>query len=505
MRTLLFAATFLCLVAPELRAQDSALPPLRIALREDADILDPTLARTYVGRIVFTALCDKLFDINERLEIVPQLATGFEWPDSTTLVIHLRAGVLFHDGTPMDAAAVKYSLERHLNMQGSGRRGEIASMDKVEVVDPATIRITLKSPNAPFVAQLTDRAGMIVSPKAAEAAGRDFGARPVCAGPFKFTERVAQDRIVLDRFAEYWDAKNIHFSRVTFQPIVDSSVRLANLQAGAIDLSEQVVPSDVDAVKKNGKLKLVISDGLGYQSINFNLAHGPKSNTPLGQNALVRQAFQLAIDREALIQVVYNGMYTPNAQAVPPASPFYAPDVKPTLRDVAAAKALLLTAGVKLPVPVTLTLPNNPDIRQSGEVLQAMLAEAGFELKLNTMEFASSLDAADRGDFEAYLIGWSGRADADGNLWNFLHTGAPLNYPGYSSKEADTLLEQARGVTDVKARQALYAKLAALSAKDLPVMYLYTPKNIVGMSTKLTGFSAVPDGMIRLQGMSMGK
>ena len=162
----------------------------RIALREDPDSLDPTLARTYVGRIVFAGLCDKLFDINEKLEIVPQLAPSYEWTDPKTLVIHLRPGVLFQDGTKMDAEAVKYTLERHLTMPGSFRRAEINAIDHVEVVDPLTVRIVLKAPSSPFLAQLTDRSGMIVSPKAAEAEGKDFALHPVCAGPFKFVERV---------------------------------------------------------------------------------------------------------------------------------------------------------------------------------------------------------------------------------------------------------------------------------------------------------------------------
>ena len=172
---------------------------LRIGLREDPDILDPTLSRTYVGRIVYMALCDKLFDVNERLEVVPQLATGFRWENPTTLIVTLREGVRFHDGEAMDAEAVRYSLNRHLTLQGSFRRSEIADMERVEVVDPRTVRIVLKAPSASFVAALTDRAGMIVSPKAAEALGRNFGTRPVCAGPFRFVERVAQERIVVER------------------------------------------------------------------------------------------------------------------------------------------------------------------------------------------------------------------------------------------------------------------------------------------------------------------
>ncbi len=120
---------------------------LRIALREDADLLDPTLARTYVGRIVFAGLCDKLFDIDEKLKIVPQLATGYEWADPKTLLIHLRPGVLFQDGEPMDAAAVKYTLDRDLTLPGSFRRGEVSAIDHVDVVDPATVRVVLKSPS----------------------------------------------------------------------------------------------------------------------------------------------------------------------------------------------------------------------------------------------------------------------------------------------------------------------------------------------------------------------
>jgi peptide/nickel transport system substrate-binding protein len=505
MRQFLLAAAATALLALPAHAQTPPDQTLRIALNEDADLLDPTLARTYVGRIVFAGLCDKLVDVNEKLEIVPQLATSWQWADNRTLVMKLRPGVTFHDGTPMDAAAVAYSLMRHLTMPGSSRRGEISVLDRAEVVDPATVRLVLKEPSAPFLSQLADRAGMIVSPKAAEAAGKDFGTHPVCAGPFSFTERVAQDRIVLDRFPAYWDAGNIHFARVVYLPIVNSTAKLANLQSGTVDLAERIQPTDADAVRADPHLRLMIYPWLGYQSINFNVAHGARANTPLGRDARVRKAFELAIDRTALVQVVYNGVQTPIAQAVPPASPFYDADVKPPARDLAAARKLLAEAGVSLPVPVVLTVANGPDTRQTGEVIQAMAAEAGFDVKVQQMEFASGLDAADRGDFEAYLIGWSGRPDADGNLWNFLHTGGPLNYPAYSNKDMDGWLDGARATTDLAARKALYAKVAVLTEQDLPILFLYSPQLVMGMSTKVSGFVPVPDGLIRLPGLKLAK
>src|SRR3954464_2624082 len=160
-------ALALLFFVPALQAQN-----LRIGLAEDPDVLDPTLARTFVGRIVFSALCDKLFDLDEKLNIVPMLATGYEWSrDNKTLTLKLRQGVTFHDGEKMDAAAVKYNLERHKNLPGSSRRAELAPMESVEVVDPGTVRIHLSAPSVPLLTVLADRAGMMVSPKAAQAAG----------------------------------------------------------------------------------------------------------------------------------------------------------------------------------------------------------------------------------------------------------------------------------------------------------------------------------------------
>src|SRR5215472_9005908 len=201
----------------------SAQTTLRIGLADDPDVLDPTLARTYVGRIVFASLCDKLIDISPELELVPQLATSWQWVDDNKgLVLKLRQGVTFHDGEPMDAAAVKFSLERHLTMAGSNRKAEISAVKSVETVDDHTVKLVLDKPFAPLLAQLSDRAGMIVSPKAAQAAGDKFGEHPVCAGPYKFTERIAQDRIVVDRFANYWNKDTVHFDRIVFLPIVDA-------------------------------------------------------------------------------------------------------------------------------------------------------------------------------------------------------------------------------------------------------------------------------------------
>ena len=476
---------------------------LHIGLREDPDLLDPTLGSSFVGRIVYAAMCDKLFDLDEKLNIVPQLATSYHYEDPTHLVLKLRPGVTFQDGEKFDAEAVKFKINRDLTAKGSMRAGEIASIASVEIVDPLTVRLVLKAPASQLLSQLTDRAGIMISPKAVAEEGDKFGQHPVCAGPYAFESRVAQDRITLKRYPGYWNAAAYHFDTVIYQPITNPAVRLANLQSGALDLVESIVPSDIAAVEHDPKLKLAVGDGLAYTGITFNTDNGPAKNTVAGQNSLVRQAFDIAIDRTALIQVVYNGLFAATVQANPQSSPYYDPRFAPPARDVEKAKALLKQAGVSLPVPITLTVTNSPDIQQAAEVVQSMAAEAGFDVKLKTMEFASSLQAGYAGDFQAYMIGWSGRSDPDGNMWQMLHSGGTFNYGHYAKPDMDGWLDEARKVSDVASRQALYDKVWAKERADLPLVYLWSSRNIVGMRKQLTGFRQVPDGLIRLEGVTL--
>lgn len=470
---------------------------LRIGLRDDPDILDPTLSRTYVGTVVMTAICDKLFDFDEKLNIVPVLASGYEWQDERTLLIRLRQGVTFHDGTPLDAAAVKYTLERHLSLSGSYRRSEIGAMERAEVVDPLTVRVVLRLPFAPFVAVLTDRAGMMVSPRAAEAAGRDFGRRPVCAGPFRFVERVAQDRVVVERFPGYWDAGRIHYDRVQYSIMPNSTARLANLQSGTLDLAE-VAPLDAETVTRDRRLSLVSVPSLGYGALTVNLGDTPQAQGPMGRDARVRQAFSLSLDQKALSEVVFAGLYEPAAQPTSPASPLHVPSIAPPQRDVARARALLREAGVTTPLRVPLTVYNTPQGVQAGEVIQAMAAEAGFEVEVKALEFGAALTAVNNGEYVVTLGGWSGLLDPDSNAWNFLHTGAALNTARYSSPEVDAALDRAREETDVTARRAAYEAAWNGVSADLPLIYLWQPRNIAGVSRRVSGFRLLADGLYRL-------
>jgi peptide/nickel transport system substrate-binding protein len=476
---------------------------LRIGLAEDPDILDPTMARTYVGRIVFSAICDKLFDIDEKLNIVPQLALSHETSaDGKEVTIKLRPNVKFHDGEPFNAEAAKFSLERHLTFPGSFRKPELASLDHVDVVDPLTIKLVLKSPFSPLIAQLTDRAGMMLSPKAAKAEGDKFGLHPVCAGPYKFVERVQQDRIVLEKFADYWNKDNVFIDKIIYLPIVDATVRLANLKSGGLDLIERLLATDIKEVRADPKLKLSTAIELGYQGITLNIGHD-KNKGPLSQSAKVRQALDLAIDRQAINQVVFNGEFKPGNQWVNPDHPYYQTAFPVRGRDVEKAKALIKEAGVATPIPVDFMVPKGAETEAVAQVVQSMAAEAGFDMKIRVTEFATSLKQAEAGEYQAFMLAWSGRIDPDGNSYVFLRSGGPQNYSAWTNADADKALNEARLVTDMAKRKQIYEKLTKLELNDEAILYLYHRRILIAQTKKLEGYKQMPDGLVRVIGLKL--
>ena len=393
-------------------------------------------------------------------------------------------------------------MKRHLNFPASFRKPELAALDKVEVVDPLTIKLVLKTPYSPLIAQLTDRAGMMVSPKAAKEAGDKFGLHPVCAGPYQFVERVQQDRIVVEKFKDYWNKDNVFIDRVVYQPIVDSTVRLANLKSGGLDLIERVLATDIKEVRSDPRLKLASALWLGYLGLDINIGN-EKTKGPLSQSAKVRQALDLSIDREAINQVVFNGEFTPGNQWVNPKHPYYQQAFPVRPRDLAKAKALLKEAGVTTPISVDLMVPRETEREAVAQVIQSMAAEAGFDLKIRVTEFATSLKQAEAGEYQALLLDWSGRIDPDGNSYIFHKSKAPQNYSAYSNPDVDKALDDGRLVSDPSARKQIYEKMTKQILEDEPIIYLYHRNVLIAHSTKLEGYTQLPDGMVRVIGLKL--
>ncbi len=475
--------------------------PLRIGLASDPDILDPTLSRPSAGRVVFSGMCDKLVEIDAKLNFVPQLATAWAWQDEgKTLALTLRPGVKFHDGATMDAASVQASLQRHLTMQGSTRRAEMGPITAIDAIGPLEVKIRLSAPFAPLVAALSDRAGMMMSSASAAQNGETFAKAPGCAGPYRLTRRIAQDRIELEKFADYWDAKSIAFDTAVYRPIPDTTVRAANLRSGVLDVIEAVNPSDVKDLRADRRVKLHFGPSLAVNYLAINVGNGKRAETQLGSNKLVRAALDAAIDRNALNQVAFEGLFTPANQSVPPGHQYYADAIPVPPRDLAKAKALLKQAGYDT-VKMQLTVPNTTTYRQVAEVLQAMAAEAGIQIELVVTEVATALKQWTDGDFESLVIAWSGRTDIDGNLYNFKACGASLNGGRYCNAEVDRLLNLGRQASDPAVRKRAYNESAAIYLEDRPYIYLWHPVLITGTLANIEGLQMVPDGLIRPQGL----
>ena len=293
---------------------------LTIGLAEDPDALDPTLARTFVGRMVFLHMCEKLYDLNARLQIVPQLAAAMPAlsGDKKTMTIRIRRGVRFNDGTPLNAAAVKTSLDRHRTLAGSARASEISPITAVQVVNNYTVRLRLNARFSPLTAQLADRAGMIMSPRALDQLGTRFASSPVCVGPFKFTSRTAGDRIVLDKSQFYYARSKVKLNRIVFRIITDTSARAANLRSHDINVLDRIASTDLPAIQRDRSLRVLKATSIGYQGISINIGNKngigkPFENvgTPLASRRALRQAFELSLDRKVINRVVFGGTVLP--------------------------------------------------------------------------------------------------------------------------------------------------------------------------------------------------
>lgn len=476
---------------------------LRIALQSDADVLDPDQSRTFVGRIIYASMCDKLVDITPNLEIIPQLATAWETSaDGMAITMQLREGVVFHDGTPFNAQAVADNITRSQTMEESRRKSELKSITSTEVTGELEIVMNLAAPDATLMAQLADRAGMMVSPTAAAAAGADFGLNPVCSGAFSFSERVAQDKIVLTKFADYWNADAINFDTVTFLPIPDTTVRLANLQSGDIDMIERLAATDLAQAQGDANIVVDSAVSLGYQGITFNINNGEKGDNPWGNDKRLRQALSYAVDREALNQVVFDGAFAAGNQSFPSTSPWYNTSLPIEPGDIEKAKSLLAEAGYPDGLELEVQVPNSTEPLAVMQVVQAMAAQAGIEIKLTSKEFATLLADQSAGDYTASQIGWSGRVDPDGNNHQFVTTNGGINDSKYSNPKIDELMNAARTAPSTAARKAIYDEAMVIMLEDLPRLFLYHQKWIWAHSANLKGFVSYPDGMIRLENVS---
>lgn len=463
---------------------------LRAGLNGEIGNLDPLLSGFVSDRQVFYSIYDSLVAIDTNLKIIPALAEKWETPDPKTYIFSLRKDVKFHDGTDFNADAVKFNIERYLNDKKSRRASEINSIQTVEVMDPYTVKFNLKAPFAPLLANLVDRAGMMLSPKAVQAGGEDFTRKPLGAGtgPFKFVEFVVSDHITVERNPTYWkkDASGTqlpYLDKIVWRIITDETVRLTNMKTGDLEATYLIPPKDVASLKNASDLVYREAPGLSFESFEFNTQKEPFNKKEL------RQAVAELMDRDQINKTVYFGVLQPGFGPIPPSSWAFDASLKPFTVNVAKAKEYLKAGGK--PDGFTfeyLGASGSPLTVQLLQLVKDQVAKAGITMTIQLEDGAKAANDTQAGAFQASGYGWSGCIDPDGNIYNQIHTGGSLADTKYSNPQVDDLLDKARSTTDQAQRKDLYQQAQKLFVEEAPFAFygfqpaqLLTRPNVQGM------------------------
>jgi len=480
---------------------------LRVGLpTSDFSTMDPHLSTSFYDRISYQAIYNPLVRLDKDLTIKPELAEKWEYTDPTTLVFTLRKGVKFHDGTDFNAQAVKVNFDRMMNPDTKSlRASEIASVKEVQVVDVSTVKLILKAPNAALLSVLTDRAGMMISPAAITKYGKDLARNPVGTGPFAFVEWVAADHLTVKKFDGYWekaaDGQALpYLDQVQFKGIPDQTVLLTALKTNTLDIIDAPSPKDVAGLKAGKDPIYDQVPGLGYNAIELNTANAPFNKVE------ARQALAYSVDPAAIAKAIFFDTVTPGQGPIPPSSWAYDASINIYKRDPAKSKDLLTKAGFTLPVKFpAMTAGNDPQTLLIAQAVKEQLAEGGFDMDIQPLDFATSLAKEVAKDFTFYQVGWSGRADPDGNTYNFMYSTGGNNVNNYKNPQLDALLDKVRTVNDQAQRKDLYTQLITIANNDLPRVYLWWPADRKALSAKVMNFVHSPDGMIRTKEMWLAK
>ncbi len=461
---------------------------LTFAQESDLRTLDPLTSTQLVERTVMYQIYESLVTIDTKLDIKPGLATSWTISnDGLSYTFQLRSGVKFHDGSVLDATAVKANFDRILNAPSSPRKTELASLASVDAQGASAIVMHLKKPDATLLAQLVDRAGMILSPAAIQKGGSSFGLSPLGAGtgPFQFVEWKRDDHLTIKKNPDYWGAK-AHLDQIVYKPIVNDDARTTGLKTGDFDAVRLLANKDVASVKSDSSLVYKQQAGIGFGGFEVNHSKAPFSDKAKAQ------AVALAIDRSQILRNVFFGVGAVSNGPIPPSSWAYDPNEK-IYNAVDVNKARAMANGLSFSLKVT----NNPDSIQEGTLIKDELAKAGITVTVQPEEFGQLLTESEAQNFDASLVGWSGRIDPDGNMYQWFHTGGGNNDGKYSNLDVDKLLEDARTTTDQGKRKSLYDQAQKLVVQDAAYVFINHPPSTEVHSNKVHGFVLYPDNMPR--------
>lgn len=482
-----FAALMLLLPIQALAASDSTLV---IAQSRDVVGLDYALVSQTETQNISNNIFDTLVRLNAKGEYAPWLAKSWENPDANTWIFHLEKGVKFTNGEPLDAAAVKYSLERVMDPTvKSPQAWRLSLVEKIEAPDAETVIIKTKEPYAALINIMTLM--FIVPPKAVTEMGNEkFAQNPIGSGPFIFDSFVAGEKVTLTANKAYWKGAP-KIEKVVFRPISEASTRVASLMTGEVDIITSIPPNRLASLNKNPDIKTTAKTGIMvYMGLDT-------FNPPL-DDVRVRQAINYAMDVDTITDKILLGTAKHMAGPVFEVTKGFDPSIKPYPYNPAKAKQLLKEAGYEKGFKLVLSTPPQgvegaTNTLEVAQALASQLKDVGIEVSLDITDPATQFQRYKKREFQAYLFTWDTQVEPDRYLYSLFNSASRGYY--YKNAEVDELLHQGRTTLDQSARIGIYKKLHRLLYDDAPWGFLYNQEAFYGYRANVK-FEAPLDGMI---------
>ncbi|QIK69834.1 glutathione ABC transporter substrate-binding protein [Erysipelothrix sp. HDW6C] len=476
---------------------------LTVASSADAVTFDIQNTNDQATTRVARQMYEPLIQQNDALELVPGLAESWTALDDTTYEFKLKKDVKFHNGEPFTAKDVEYTMKRAAESEQIGHIVGELDVSKIKVVDDYTIQLGTKEPFGPFLTHLAHPATAILNEKAVTEGGEDYGTNPVGTGPYKFASWIAGSEINVERFEDYHGTPGAT-EKIKFKVIKENSVRLISLETGEIDIAYDIAPSDIAKVEENKDLTMLKDPNLSTGYIGFNV----QSDTPI-KDVKVRQAINYAIDVDAILSTVYQGV---GSKANGPLNHLvFGADKNPLgyEYDVEKAKALLTEAGYPTG-GFTLKLyvgDNNAQRIAIAEIVKEELSKLGITVEITQLEWATYLDATGKGEHDLFILGWTTiTTDADYGLYPLFHSsefGKAGNRSFYKNERVDELLDKGKSTVNPDERLAIYKEAQELISVDAPWIFVNDGENDTAISNKVKGFAHHPSGSHFLSGVSV--
>lgn len=471
---------------------------LKVVAYANPSSLDPATGRSGGDHSFLWSIFDTLVDIEpSTLNPVPGLAESWNFTDPTTLVLNLRQGVVFHDGTPFDAAAVKANFDHMMGNPRSTVKGDVSTIRSVEVENPRRVVLKLKEPDTSLPLAMSDRIGMMSSPKALSELGPAYDRKPVGAGAYEFVEWVDADKVVVKRNEKYWKQGLPHLDGIETKVILDGNTGLRSVMSGQADFIYRVQPHQAPTVKRSRDHVLVTNPTLYVQLIYLNCSRPPLDDKR------IRQAINLAIDREAYTKVVTAGLGEVGNTVLPKRHWAYDAQAAATYSfDLDRAKKLMADAGHANGLELHSNTASDPFTTQRMEIIAAQLGKIGIKIRHTVGTLAQSNQTWNDGIGDIRLTAWTGRADPSMTFAALYSPEGFFNRGGSEpSKELTQAIKDSRATTDIEARKQAFSRAARLEREVAMSLPLAFESEVVVHHKKVKGYVSNLIGKPRFDGV----